>query len=113
MANVRINNLSSEYKPSKNLDGTIVADRRVVVGAGAAPLIVDPLAQTTTHVECDTHLSSIYYTLDGSDPADGSNGHFIAQGRDWIWNRELAQAARVIRGNGTDANIHVSELQHI
>ena len=111
--NTKINNISSEFRPSANKDGSFVADRRVVVGSGAAPLIVAALADSTTHVACDTQLSSVYYTIDGSDPADGSNGHFIAQGVDWIWNRELAEKVRVIRGDGTDANIQLSELQHI
>ena len=109
--NVNINNIASEFLPSKNLDGTAVTDRSVTVTSSVGALIVASLDDNTTHVNFDVQDSSVFYTLDGSDPVDGTNGHKIAKGGSAIWSKELASACRIIRGDATNARIHLSELQ--
>jgi len=108
--NVRINNISSEYKPSKDKSGTAINDRSLSVTSAAA-LIAAPLASGTTHIHLDVQDADIYYTLDGSDPVATTNGHLWAAGKSAIWNRDLAEDVRVASA-GT-ARIHISELQTI
>jgi hypothetical protein len=110
--NVNVNNLSSEYVPSKNLDGTSVSDRSVTVSNTAINLInTTTLDDNTKYVNFDVQDADIFYTLDGSDPIGGSNGHKIKKDSSAIWNRDMAEAARIIRAGSTDARVHVSELQ--
>ena len=108
--NVKVNNLSSEFRASRDGDNNLVADRSVAVGGTAVPLIDTPALNTaTTHVNIDIQGDDVWYTLDGSDPVATTNGHKLPADTTAIWNIDLASTARFI-SEGT-SRIHLSELQ--
>ena len=111
MANSSITNLASELKPSTSLDSTPVADQSLTVSTSAVAMMATAAATSTKYVVWSLTGADAMVTFDGSDPAGSkANGIFIAANSSSEWSIELANAARWIRDDATDARLHISEL---
>ena len=56
----------------------------------------------------DVQTSGVCFTLDGSTPVVGSNGHLVAVGTNYTWQRGALLSAQFI-GNGATAYIYASQ----
>lgn len=109
--NAYINNLSSEMRPSATIAGAAVTDQSLTVAGTAVAMIATALNDSTDAISWSLTGANAYYTIDGSDPVGGSNGHIVTDGSSSIWSKEMANAARWIREGAGSARLHISELQ--
>jgi len=111
MGNVIQNNSASALVPSKDATGTSIADQSLTVAGTAVAMMATAAASGTNQVHWTLTGANAYYTLDGSDPVGGSNGHYVPENSSAVWSKETAAAAIWIREGATSARIHISELQ--
>lgn len=109
--NTIINNLASEYRPTKDNSGTSISDQSTTVGAASAAMLGTAVNATTNAVFWDLQDAGGYVTFDGSAPVAGSNGHFIAKNSSGIWSPSMVTDAKWIRESATSGRLHISEFQ--
>lgn len=105
--NSNVNNLSSEFRPSKDNASASVVSRSITVST-AQNLVVADLASATQKVMISVETATVYVTFDGSTPT-AIFGHPITAGQSTEWDRELAEDVKVFCA--TSARVHLSEFQ--
>jgi hypothetical protein len=107
MGQSNINNLSSEFRASRDSTNTLVPSRSITVST-AQNLVVAALDDATTKVLFSVETATCYVTWDGTTPT-ATNGHPITAGQSTEWNRFLAIDAKIFCA--TSARVHLSEFQ--
>lgn len=105
--NSNINNLSSEFRASRDKDGNLIASRSITV-TSAQNFIVADLASSTTKVGLSVETATCYVTFDGSTPT-ATFGHPLIAGKSTEWSTDLAETAKIFCA--TSARVHVTEFQ--
>ena len=102
MSNVRMTNVSSEWKPVAGAAGINLA-------VGASAVAASALHKETRYVMGTVESAGIVVTFDGTDQS-GTNGHTLAAGAVLNWSRETWTSARFVRSSGSDARLAVSQF---
>ena len=107
MGQTNINNLSSEFRASRDSTATLIPSRSITVTA-AQDLVVADLGEATQGVLISVENATCYVTWDGTNPT-ATNGHPITAGQSTEWNRDLAIDTKIFCA--TSARVHLSEFQ--
>jgi len=82
----------------------------LTVDATAGGVQLSAFSADTTQVYVSVQDQAVRVTFDGSAPTT-SHGHTLEVGYQELWSKDLATAAKFIRDNGTDGQVHASPLK--
>lgn len=97
-------------KPHVSAGGNSVASgfSLTVGSAAASSFLTTSFEATCPLVSFDVQTNPVYVTFDGTTPAVGTSGHYLATGTNYTWSTAAAKAAKFLASGGS-ANIYVSQ----
>ncbi|MDH3834629.1 MAG: hypothetical protein OES34_10805 [Nitrosopumilus sp.] len=102
ISSVRVMNRLSQAKPATDL-----SDEGLTISSSAVAFADVAAAAPYVYVTIDG--ADVRCTFDGSAPT-GANGHFLGDGYQDLWSRELFNASRFIRDAAVDAYGHATPM---
>jgi len=107
--NAGIDNISSEYKVTRDSDDNIVNRAIKTVSNASVNFLPNTLNAATTHVFWQVITADINVRFDQG--AATTSDMFFDKNNSAIWSKQMAFDARAIRNAALDATIIIYELQ--